>query len=273
MVIDMHIHFCVGDEKTYFERLEGLLKYSEENNVVKMGLIGCYGRNEWVAKAFNDYPDRIFGYAMIDLDHEPPETVDRYYEMGFKGLKVILTDKNYDDPSYFPFYEKTELHEMIVLFHTGIIGGPYDYLLEEGSSMVADPKAVLERLKGKSSARMRSIYLDTIANTFPKLKIIGAHLGWPEYMISCAIARWRGNVYFDISGGEVVRRHIVSGGFIGREISLNKLVFGTDSSPEKMPHEISEWRSSLRSMGFSISEIQKVFYDNAARLLEIGVGS
>ena len=271
MIIDMHIHFCVNNEEEYHEKLNELLKYAEENGVVMMGLIGCLGGNKWVAKAFNEVPDKVFGYAMIDMDHEPPEIVDQYHETGFKGLKVILTDKNYDDPSYFPFYEKAMLHDMIVLFHTGVIGGPYDYLLNEKSAMMIDAKVALERLKGKSSARMRSIYLDTIANTFPDLKIIGAHLGWPEYLVSCAIARWRCNVYFDISGGEVVRRHIISGGYIGQEISLNKLVFGTDSSLEKMSYEITEWRNALRTQGFSDEDIRKIFYENAAKLLGLEV--
>ncbi|HEY8541789.1 MAG TPA: amidohydrolase family protein [Pseudothermotoga sp.] len=235
-----------------------------------MVLIGSPGANELVKKAFDEFPEKFLGLAWIDLDKDRVSDVDEYKKLGFVGLKIILTDKNYDDPTYFPFYEKAEKNNMVILFHTGVIGGPVDYLLSEESSMSQQvDEEIQKRFLGKSSARMRSIYLDTIANTFPKLKIIGAHLGWPEYMISCAIARWRKNVYFDLSGGEVVRRHIVEGGYIGREISVNKVVFGTDSAIDKMPREIIGWYDSLRSMGLSIDQIDKIFYLNAAKIFGV----
>jgi hypothetical protein len=116
---------------------------------------------------------------------------------------------------------------------------------------------------------MRPLFLDTIANTFPKLKIIGAHLGWPEYLVSCAVARWRRNVYFDISGGEVVRRHIIEGKYIKREISVKKVLFGTDSNVEKMPREIVCWYDALRGMGLTHEEIDSIMYGNAANVFGV----
>ncbi|MGJ8453944.1 amidohydrolase family protein [Pseudothermotoga sp. U03pept] len=264
-VFDTHIHF-ISQESQYSDFVNRLLEYSEKNNVEKMVLIGAPDANELVKKAFDEFPDRFLGIAWIDLDNDDLKDVELYKKMGFVGLKVILTDRNYDDPSYFPFYEEAQNNNMVILFHTGVIGGPVDYLLDEKSGMVADEEEILSKLKGKSSARMRSIYLDTIANSFPRLRIIGAHLGWPEYMISCAVARWRKNVYFDLSGGEVVRRHIIEGGYVKKEISVKKIIFGTDSSIEKMPREIIGWYDSLRSMGLSEEEIDRIFYSNAAEI-------
>lgn len=268
-VFDTHIHF-VSRKEDYAGYVDQLLAYAQDNNVQRMVLIGSAGANELVKKAIDEFPDKFLGLAWIDLDKDKVSDIDEYKKQGFAGLKVILTDKNYDDPVYFPFYEKAEQNNMVILFHTGIIGGPVDYLLEENSSMTRQiDEKILNKFKGKSSARMRSIYLDTIANTFPRLKIIGAHLGWPEYMVSCAIARWRENVYFDLSGGEVVRRHIIEGGYIVKEISINKVVFGTDSAIDKMPREIISWYDSLKSMGLSNEQIDKIFYMNAARIFEV----
>ncbi|HOJ88969.1 MAG: amidohydrolase family protein [Pseudothermotoga sp.] len=268
-VFDTHIHF-VSRQEDYAHYVNQLLNYAQENNAQKMVLIGSPGANELVKKAIDEFPDVFLGLAWIDLDSDSISDIDEYKKMGFAGLKVILTDRNYDDPAYFPFYEAAEHNNMVILFHTGVIGGPVDYLLEEDSSMAEQiDERVLNKLKGKSSARMRPIYLDTIANTFPRLKIIGAHLGWPEYMVSCAVARWRRNVYFDLSGGEVVRRHIVEGGYIGKEISVNKVVFGTDSAPEKMPREVIGWYDSLRSMGLTSEQIDKIFYLNAAKIFGV----
>lgn len=271
-VFDMHIHF-VPSEENYPISVKELLEYSKNHNVVKMALIGGYKNNEMVRRAFTEYPDLFLGYAWIDLDEDDPEIIRKYKEQGFSGLKMIIPGKNYDDPSYFPFYEIAEELDMVILFHTGVIGGPYDYLLKEGSELSEEMKKrnknLLKRGKVISSARMRSIYLDTIANAFPDLKIIGAHLGWPEYSISCALARWRKNLYFDVSGGEVVERHIIEGGYINREISVDKLVFGTDSSIRQMPDRIKTWYYSLRSIGLSEDDIEKVFYYNAARLFNL----
>ncbi len=268
-VFDAHIHF-VSEERDYADYVKKLLAYAEENNVEKMVLLGSAGANDLVKRAIDEFPGKFLGLARIDLDKDKVSDVDIYKRQGFVGLKIILTERDYDDPAYFPFYERAEENNMVILFHTGVIGGPVDYLLEEESSMARKiDENYWIRFKGKSSARMRSIYLDTIANTFPKLKIIGAHLGWPEYMVSCAVARWRKNVYFDISGGEVVRRHIIEGGYIGKEISVNKVLFGTDSALEKMPREIIGWYDSLRSMGLSHEEIDKIFYVNAARIFGV----
>lgn len=267
-VFDAHVHF-VSCEREYTERVEKLLDYSQNYNVRKIALIGNFGSNHLVEKAFKEYPHVFLGLARIDMDNEDPNVVDDYKKRGFAGLKVILTDRDYDDPSYFPFYEKAEQYGMVVLFHTGVIGGPVDYLLEEPSAMVRNEDEVNRMLKGKSSARMRPIFLDTIANTFPRLKIIGAHLGWPEYLLSCAIARWRKNVFFDISGGEVVRRHIVEGRYVKREISVKKILFGSDSSIEKMPREIICWYDALRSMGLSHEEIDMIMYRNAAEIFGV----
>lgn len=276
-VFDVHIHFCPL-EKNYDKAIERLFKYSEQCNVVKMCLISDLGREHIVEKAFKQYPEKFIGYAHPNLDWDEPRVIKDYYERGFKGLKIINTERDYDDLKYFKFYELAEQLGMVILFHTGVIGGVYDYLLNKKSSLFEEMKTgvmggasdYLLNEKKSSSARMRSIFLDTIAINFPNLKIIGAHLGWPEYMMSCAVARWRKNLYFDISGGEVVQRHIIEGGYIKKEISTGKLVFGTDTSMDKMSINVSNWYYALRSIGLVEEEIEKIFYFNAAKIFGMG---
>src|SRR5206468_2546510 len=109
----------------------------------------------------------------------------------------------YDDETYFPIYDAAEEHGFTCLFHTGVIGGGADFRTQDPF----DP-ALIERLReweqrsrrsGVSSAFMQPIYLDTIAFNFPELKIIGAHLGIGTYDLAAHVARWRRNVFFDIS--------------------------------------------------------------------------
>jgi len=268
-IFDTHIHFF-ADESSYNDLVESLLDYSAKFNVERMAIIGSLTTNYLVERAIKEHPDKFVGIARLDMDNQDPSVVEMYHRAGFKALKILLTDKDYDHRDYFPFYEIAQEKEMVILFHTGIIGGAYDYLLQDISSLSAEAeKSILERLKGKSSARMRSIFLDTIANSFPDLKIIGAHLGWPEYALSCGIARWRRNVFFDISGGEVVRRQILEGGYIAKDVSPNKLLFGTDSAFEKMPREIAGWYDALKSIGLRESDIEKIFYLNAAEIFGV----
>jgi uncharacterized protein len=54
--------------------------------------------------------------------------------------------------------------------------------------------------------RMRPAHLDGIARRFPRLTIIGAHLGNPDYAWAAEIARWNPNLYFDLSGSSLIKK-------------------------------------------------------------------
>jgi predicted TIM-barrel fold metal-dependent hydrolase len=53
---------------------------------------------------------------------------------------------------------------------------------------------------------MRVATLDLIARRFPKLTIIGAHLGNPDYAWAGEIGRWNPNLYFDVSGSTLIKK-------------------------------------------------------------------
>ena len=113
---------------------------------------------------------------------------------------------------------------------------------------------------------MQPIFLDTIALAFPQLRIIGAHLGYGLYDSAAAVARWRRNVYFDISGGQVVRRHIVERKMIRHEILPEKLVFGTDCDVAHMSREVTAWMAAFQELGLTDEEQDTIFYRNAAAI-------
>lgn len=119
----------------------------------------------------------------MKLGRDNAQAVNYYYEQGFKGLKAINPLVAYDDPSCYCIYARAEDFSMPILFHTGIV-----------------VRKKNERSQNVSSARMRPIYLDTIARAFPDLKIIGAHLGNPWYQEAAEVARWNPNVFFDLTG-------------------------------------------------------------------------
>ena len=134
-----------------------------------------------------------------------------------------------------------------------------------------DPLTVRLRPYGASSARMHPIFLDTIAMALPGLKIIGAHVGYPMYDEACAVARFRPSVLFDVSGGETVRRHLLTRNLLGDEIDWTKVVFGSDASadPARIAAEAQAWMAALRDRGVGEEQLDRLFYGNAASLFEL----
>ena len=136
------------------------------------------------------HPDRFVGYAEINIDNPHVlEDIDLAHEEGFRGLgELEFSLKDYDDPSYWPIYERAEKYGMIILFHTGIVNREHPNVPENVSSY-----------------RMRPATLDLIVRKFPKLAVIGAHLGNPDYSWAGEIARWNPNLYFDVSGSSLIK--------------------------------------------------------------------
>jgi predicted TIM-barrel fold metal-dependent hydrolase len=115
-----------------------------------------------------------------------------------------------------------------VMFHTGIV-------MREEFKLAEDV----------SSSRMRPFHLEEIARRFPKLTVLGAHCGNPEYEWAAEVSRWNPNVFFDLSGSTLLkmrsRLHHLQEIFwwsgVGQDTSTPnndqsafiKLVFGSDT--------------------------------------------
>jgi len=146
---------------------------------------------EGASQSIRQHPKRLIGFGDIELDSPQALTlVDRFHKAGFRGLGEISQPQyDYDDRRYWPIYERAEKYGMILLFHTGIVNR-------------RDP----EIPSNVSSDRMRISTLDLIARRFPKLTVIGAHLGNPDYAWAGEIGRWNPNLYFDVSGSSLIKK-------------------------------------------------------------------
>jgi uncharacterized protein len=273
-IFDSHVHFPWGEDRDTDEVIEELAAEAKAANVVHMCLLGSrFGDyNDRVTKAIEKYPDLYFGLYGIDLDTEGPEQVREAAARGYRGLKIILPTKRYDHPDYFPIYQEAEEHGFVCLFHTGVVGGGADYREIDpfDPEVIERVRNMEERSRGRgvSSAHMEPITLDTIAFTFPFLKIIGAHLGIGYYDLACHVARWRRNVFFDISGGEMVRRHVIERKLIPAEISHYKLVYGSDNN-QRFAEEIRDWQTVFDLLRMPEEHRERIFYGNAARLFGV----
>ena len=199
MIIDCHIHLCLregdGNGKDRSRRaFEELLAECDRLGVDRICVSAGgprYGiaTNDDVAWGIEQYPDRVIGQGMHWLDSDEPEAIDELHARGFRGLKTACPARNYDDPAYFPAYERAAERNMPILFHLGVFGRG----ASDGEYSV-------------SAARMQPIYLDTIARWFPGLPLIGAHFGNPWYDVSAELARIHKNIYFDMSGSTLMKK-------------------------------------------------------------------
>jgi hypothetical protein len=184
-LIDVHVHFD-GESNV----LQQLLQKLEAAHGLAILLVTPKGLPE-ASKFIHDHPDRFVGFGDVKLD-DPNilSEIDSFHKAGFRGLgEITTTRKNYDDPAYWPIYDLASRFHMILLFHTGIV----NRLHPELSTDV-------------SFDRSRITRLDLLARKWPKLTLIGAHLGNPDYAEAAEVGRWNPNLYFDASGTTLIKK-------------------------------------------------------------------
>lgn len=263
--VDAHIHY---DERPKF--VEDLARVYSQHKAAAC-LSATREHFDKLAAAAKGHPGIIIPFLWIDLDDtDVVEQIDRAQAAGFKGLKIHSPLKNYDDPSYFPAFARAERYRLVALLHTGISFRPDDKI---------------PRLKG-SSARMRPMYLDTLARAFPELALIGAHLGNPWYDEAAEAARWNPNLYFDLTGSSLIKKKdelaIFRKYFWWGQASaqahmpestphaFEKLVFGTDQDPLKLEENILRYHQLFEACQVPEAVRRKVFAETMARLLGLG---
>ena len=184
-LIDVHVHY--NGEPGFLEQL--LDKLNATDGLAF--LLTTPNGFPQASKFIQQHPDRLIGFGDIKLDDPNAlSEIDRFHQAGFRGLGEITTTlKNYDDRAYWPLYDRADKYHMILLFHTGIVSRP-------------NP----EQPEDVSFDRSRASRLDLIARRWPRLTIIGAHLGNPDYAEAAEIARWNPNLYFDVSGTTLIKK-------------------------------------------------------------------
>ncbi|MCS6802872.1 MAG: amidohydrolase family protein [Chloroflexota bacterium] len=210
--------------------------------------------------------------AVVDPEETSGRMVRELHALGYRGLKMIGVKKPYDSYDYFRLYEAAEELEMPILFHLGVIGGPVDFQRTHPRR----DRAAAERLarwqqrigaRDTSAIRMHPFHLDTLANNFPKLKLIGAHLGGTgNYDAAASVARWRPNVFFDLSGGETIERHAEERRLIGYEIGVEKLLWGSDCAADEIQAHVDRFVALFERIGLREDERERIWWRNGAEL-------
>ncbi len=168
------------------------------------------------------------------------DEVQRIKTMGIKGIKLHPEYQDFyiDDPKNFPMYEALSDAGLVVVLHAGKDPGPFtcDHALPEA--------------------------LVTIAENFPKLKIVAAHMGgwqvWAEVEKKISVK----SMFFDTAA---VREFLPKEDFVRmmRKQGAEKILFGSDSPWYDQSDDI-QW---LDGLPISLEEKELIFYKNAELLL------
>lgn len=260
-VIDSHQHW--KSDPVYVEKL---VRTYRPRNAMACVLTPLEGL-EAIRKAAGQYPDVIipYGYVNVDDPHALSH-IDKFAAAGFKGIKMHKPKYDWDNFGYFPIYQRIQDHGLVALFHTGIVAG-------DGTG---EPEQ-------SSMARMRPSFLHTIARSFPKLTIQGAHLGNPWYEEAAEVARWSKNVYFDITGSSLIKKQrnlAIFKDYLWWEgptmhsppnavYAFEKIVFGTDEPPDALDNMLARYDAMLNACAVPEETRRHIYGETMARLLKI----
>lgn len=265
-IVDIHVHF---DEKnpSFIRDLVAL--------ATKINLTAClltpYSERAQVAEAAKQYPKQIVPFGFIDLD--APDVVSQvrdFHTLGYRGLgELEFVKKPYIDESYLPVYELANEYGWIVMFHTGIV-----------------LRRTVDQPENVASHRMRAFYLEEIARRFPKITVIGAHCGNPEYEWAAEVARWNPNVFLDLSGSTLTKMRDRLEEFkkifwwsgqgewktatpANDPSAFIKLVFGSDSGLDGIEGVVKQYRALFKSCDVPASTQQMIMGGTLAGLLRL----
>jgi len=263
-LIDAHLHY--NGDPAFLQRL--LAKLDEVDSLAFLliqpkDFVG-------VKESVRQHSNRLVGFGEVQLDDPKVlEQIDQFHAAGFRGLGELSgPKKNYDDPAYAPIYARAEKYGMFILFHTGIVNRTKPEIPED-----------------ISVDRMRATTLDNIARRYPKITLIGAHLGNPDYSWAAEIARWNPNIYWDLSGSTLIKKqedytffksifwwsgvsspHSPQGG----PSAFEKIVFGSDvfgGELEEFDRELDRYHKMLDACGVPPEAQANIFAGTLWRIL------
>ena len=262
-IVDIHVHF---DEKKP-NYIDDFLKLSDRFNLTAC-MLTPFANRKVVAEAAKQHPTKIIPFGFVDLDApDVAKQVAELHAMGYRGLgELEFVKKPYNDPSYFPVYELANRYGWIVLFHTGIV-------LRKNFD---EPEDV-------ASGRMRPIHLEEIARRFPKITVLGAHCGNPEYEWAAEVARWNPNVFFDLSGSTLLKMHARLSEFRnifwwsssgwgskapeGDPGAFVKLVFGSDTGLDGIEGVLGQYRALFEACDVPANTQRLILGGTLAKIL------
>ncbi len=285
MIIDFHFHpfnllsheallrgFRVFEGYGFYERLVNEIKsqeelkfnnaidktiyYLEKANVKKVVLLPVSAKeNLEVLDWFNKAPNVFIPF------YNPPEKESQLSQAKdiienaivknkIKGFKIMLSfrKKHLNDELIQPVLEAAETHNLPVLFHAGY-----------------PPPGTRRSVLTYSNP----IVLDEIVNSYPKAKMVIAHMGFPYVNEALALAVQYANIYLDISNMIHMMPFQIKSFLLQAKdlIGVNKILYGSDAIIPELLDMTIEYINNLDIL--SSKEKRQILGLNAAHLLNL----
>jgi predicted TIM-barrel fold metal-dependent hydrolase len=207
--------------------------------------------HEYVHAMWKRHPKRIIG-CWGALEPSKKNTLDEarkaIKQLGFLGFHFhpIMQHFAVDDRRYYPMFELINELKAAVMIDVGTTG--------MGAGMPGGHGAVIRHAHPSA--------IDRLAADFPHLKIIMAHPGWPWVDETTAVALHKGNVYWEMSGW--APKYFPGNLKVDIRGRLqDKIMFGSDYPSMPYSRILKEWRE----LGYSDAVMEKIFHQNAERIL------
>jgi predicted TIM-barrel fold metal-dependent hydrolase len=263
-IVDMHVHYR-HDEPGF---LDNYLKLADRLNITAC-MLTPFEHRKVIADAARKFPKRIVPFGALEFDAtDATQQMREFHDLGYRGLGEISSmQKNCSDQKYFPIFELASQYKWILMFHTGIVG-----------------RDDFNKPENVASGRMRPIHLEEIARQFPKLTILGAHLGNPEYEWAAEVTRWNPNVYFDLSGTTLTKMAPRLTDFqkvfwwadddweaqpTSDKSPYSKVVFGSDTRTDNIERVIGKYWAMFEACNVPGSTRKSIMGGTLSRMLEL----
>lgn len=163
MIIDAHVH-CTGQERS-----GDVLRSLDDAGIDMAVLLAPFlsegysledpeslrRGNAGLARLVKGHEDRLIGFAVLDPRRaDAPDDLQRAYDQGLRGIKMVPTGWYPYDEQVQPLFAKAHELKMPLLFHSGIF------------------------IDGRSGRFCRPTFFEALRD-YPGLKVALAHLGWP----------------------------------------------------------------------------------------------
>jgi predicted TIM-barrel fold metal-dependent hydrolase len=249
---------------------------ADPQKAVELAKIANDSLAEFVAK----YPDRFIATAtlpMNNMDAALKELDRAINDLKFKGVQIYtnINGKPLDSPEFLPLHEKMSQYDLPIWIHPLKDVAEPDYPGEQGSKY--NLAAIIGWPHATSMAMMR-LAASGILERYPNLKFITHHSGGTMPYLANRIAGSPfkyGNLSRPIT--ESLRLFYNDTAVQGNTSNLmcayafcgaDHMLFATDF-PMVSPDMIKQTMYSIEEMSITAVERQKIFVENARRLLKL----